>query len=84
LRELDSFTQRLRDGFSSFQGSTPEPGRYDSLKPAPAEPLTAEAIARDPWNAVALDLPAGADPRLLFLVAAHRVRVALQPRRPSR
>jgi Ti-type conjugative transfer relaxase TraA len=68
-RELDPFSQRLRDGFSSFQGSEPAPGRYDSLQPAPAEPLTAEAIARDLWNAVALDLPADADPRLLFLVA---------------
>ena len=67
-RELDPFTQRLRDGFSSFGVSKPEPGRYGSLEPA-AESLTAEAIARDHWNAVVLELPAAADPRLLFLVA---------------
>ncbi|MBV8738067.1 MAG: hypothetical protein JO007_12570 [Alphaproteobacteria bacterium] len=81
-RELDPFAQRLQDGFSSFRGSTPEPGRYDSLQPAPAEPLTAEAIARDPWNAVALDLPADADPRLLFLVAdtARGLRFSLGDR----
>ena len=32
-------------------------------------PLTREAIERDPWNAVALDLPADADHELLFLVS---------------
>jgi hypothetical protein len=68
-RELDPFIRRLREGFTSFQGSTPAPGRYQGLEPALAEPLTAEAIARDPWNAVALELPADADPRLLFVVA---------------
>ena len=31
--------------------------------------ITREAIERDPWNAVALDLPADADHELLFLVA---------------
>src|SRR5277367_4533868 len=31
--------------------------------------VTREAIERDPWNAVALDLPANADPQLLFVVA---------------
>ena len=34
-----------------------------------AEPLTTAAIQRDPWNAVALDLPANADHELLFRVA---------------
>ena len=36
-------------------------------EPQPA--MTREAIDRDPWNAVALDLPADADHELLFLVA---------------
>ncbi|MGA8613741.1 MAG: AAA family ATPase, partial [Xanthobacteraceae bacterium] len=37
-------------------------------EPQPA--MTREAIERDPWNAVALDLPADADHELLFLVAS--------------
>ena len=37
-------------------------------EPQPA--ITREAIERDPWNAVALDLPADADHELLFLVAS--------------
>jgi Ti-type conjugative transfer relaxase TraA len=36
-------------------------------EPQPA--MTREAIERDPWNAVALDLPADADHELLFLAA---------------
>jgi hypothetical protein len=34
------------------------------------EPMTAEAIARDPWNAVALEIPADASRDLLSLVVA--------------
>ena len=49
----------------SFQPSQRQPGRYDTLRTE----VTADAIQRDPWNAVALDLPAAADARLLFLVA---------------
>ena len=49
-----------------------EPANQNSreAEPAKAEPLTLEAIQRDPWNAVALDLPANADHELLFRVAA--------------
>ena len=83
-RELDPFTQRLRDGFTSFQGITPEPGRYEGLEPAPAEPLTAEAIARDHWNAVALDLPAERRSAIAVPGCRHRAWLAFQPRRPCR
>ena len=62
----------------SFQPSGRQPGRYDALRTE----VTAEAIARDEWNAVALDLPADADPRLLFLVAntARGVHFSLSDR----
>ena len=44
----------------------------DTARPPPAsgkEPMTAEAIARDPWNAVDLDIPPDASRDLLSLVA---------------
>ena len=37
-------------------------------QPDPSEALTREAIARDPWNAVSLEIPADADRELLSLI----------------
>jgi hypothetical protein len=45
-------------------------------------PVSREAIERDPWAAVALDLPANVDPALLFLVAdtARNLQFTLRDR----
>jgi hypothetical protein len=65
-----------------------EPERVAAVEPhdAGAEPqremLTLEAIERDPWNAVALDLPAAASKELLYGVAetARDARFTLDDR----
>ena len=72
------------------EAATPEPIiSRDPPSPPPApdvmperEPVTREAIARDRWNAVALDLPADASRELLSLIAttAHEVRDSLAER----
>jgi hypothetical protein len=54
-----------------FQPDERDPGRYGALRTE----VTAEAIARDEWNAVGLDLPAEPDPGLLFLVAETASRI---------
>src|SRR5207248_1265368 len=43
--------------------------RTDSSRSASHEPMTLEAIARDPWKAVDLEIPRDADPALLAGVA---------------
>ena len=46
----------------------PEPA--PSREPDPSEAVTREAIARDPWYAVSLEMPEDADRELLSLIAA--------------
>jgi hypothetical protein len=57
-RELDAILRDLEEGHGVVEIVAMPP------------PLTREAIARDPWNAVALDMPANADRELLSEIAA--------------
>ena len=63
----DTFENRKQEGFETFRPSEPETARYDDLKQP--EVLTLEAIEREPWKAVAFEVPADASRELLVGIA---------------
>ena len=64
LRDHERRQRRQQQGSSAEDEKEPQqPANQNRHE------ITREAIERDPWNAVALDLPADADHELLFLVA---------------
>jgi hypothetical protein len=64
------------------EGAAVSPPDRDAGAELQAEVMTAEAIERDPWNAVALDIPADASCELLYqaATAARDCRFVLDDR----